>query len=545
MTDISFFENVRTGGQACARAVAAVALAAAVSAASADEAAMTKARAKVARVFADNMVLQREKPVRIWGWAQNGTKIAVAFDGQVKETVAADGKWSATLDPMKASKVGRELKVSVNGQDGVSITNVLVGEVWILSGQSNMQWSMTGTDDYTNALKRADYPTMRYMFGQDGALATAPADDFPDVKWVETKPGVLGRYSGTGFYFGERIMLDLDVPVGLVMTACGATSMANWTPYDWMAKLPYQKRYLERYERESAEWVRTNGFAGACRAHAKAVEKYAEDVFKAKTGKGKWPWPPPGVPLAFTGWRSNLVPALHYNSKIAPLAGFSCRGVLWFQGETEGWCWNERDPGWNFGDMLELMIKSWRAAWGEDLWFVIAQLPSMAANNHGRPVIRVKQREVSKRLSNVGVANITDTGWKDDVHPHDKKPVGERLARVARRRVYGDKSVALTPEYESAEFQPGRAVVTFASETKLFAKGEGIGRGFELKVAGKWSPAAKAELVDGKAVVSAADPAAKVEGVRYLWDSWDKPNVWIYDEQGVPVNSFSEPFEIQ
>lgn len=500
---------------------------------------------KVARVFADNMVLQREKPVRVWGWSKSGTKIAVVFAGQRKETVAKEGKWSLALEPLAASKEGRDLQVFCGDELVKTVANVLVGEVWILSGQSNMQWGVRDTDDYTNVLRRADYPQLRYMFGQDGALSTAPADDFPSVRWVETTTNLVGRYSATGFYFGERLMLDLDVPVGLVMTACGATSMANWTPYDWMKKLPYQKRYLERYERESAEWVRTNGFAGACARHAKAIEKYADDIYKAKTGKGKWPWPTPGAPLAFTGWRSNLVPALHYNSKIAPLAGFACRGVLWYQGETECWCWNKSDPGWNFGDMLELMIRAWRSAWGEDLWFVIAQLPSMAANHHGRPVIRVKQLEVSKKLTNVGVANVTDTGWKDDVHPHDKKPVGERLARVARRQVYGDRSVALTPEFKSAAFESGRAVVTFASETALHAQGEGVGRGFELKVGGKWRSAARAELVDGTAVVSASNATDRVEGVRYLWNSWDKPDVWIYDEQGVPVNSFSVPFEIQ
>ena len=168
----------------------------------------------------------------------------------------------------------------------------------------------------------------------------------------------------------------------------------------------------------------------------------------------------------------------------------------------------------------------------------------MAANNHGRPVIRVRQREVAKRLPHVCAANITDTGWKDDVHPHDKKPVGERLAHAARRHVYGDTSCSRTPEFASATFRPGRAVVAFTADTPLRARGEGVGRGFELKVGGTWRPAAKAELVGGTVVVTSEGADDAVEGVRYLWDSWDKPNVWLYDEQGIPVNSFSEPFEI-
>lgn len=292
---------------------------------------------EVARVFADNMVLQREKPVRVWGWAKTGTKIAVVFAGQRKETVTKSGKWVVVMDPLLASKQGRDLRVYADNVLANTLTNILVGEVWILSGQSNMQWWVRGTDDYTNVVCRANYPQMRYMFGQDGALATSPTTDFPSVHWVETTTNIVGKYSATGFYFGERLLHDLNVPVGLVMTACGATSMANWTPYDWMKKLPYQQRYMERYERESAEWVRTNGYAGACARHAKAIEKYADDLLKAKAGKEPWPWPTPGAPLAFTGWRSNLVPALHYNAKIAPLAGLACRGVLWYQGETEGW----------------------------------------------------------------------------------------------------------------------------------------------------------------------------------------------------------------
>ena len=189
---------------------------------------------RLARVFADNMVLQRDKAVRVWGWAKSGTRVAVAFAGQRCEAVAADGTWAVTLAPMSASKEPRRLVVSADGREVQACTNVLVGEVWILSGQSNMQWAVRETDDYTNVLRRANYPTMRYMFGQDGALATEPTDDFPSVNWVETTTNVVARYSATGFYFGERLMKDLDVPVGLVMTACGATSMANWTPVAWM-----------------------------------------------------------------------------------------------------------------------------------------------------------------------------------------------------------------------------------------------------------------------------------------------------------------------
>ena len=245
-----------------------------------------QAEVSLSRVFSDNMVLQRGKPVPVWGWAKKGATVNVSFAGQTKTVVAgADGAWRVALDALTVCKDGRELVVTETlpkqkkPASVATVRNVLVGEVWILSGQSNMQWTVNGTDDYPKVLNRANYPLLRYMRNNEGAIAAQPTRQLPSAaRWVVTTTNEVGSYSASGFYFGERLMLDLDVPVGLIMTACGGTSMANWTPRDWMTKDSSQKAVLERYERESAEWVATNGYADACAAHGEAIRKWAEDL---------------------------------------------------------------------------------------------------------------------------------------------------------------------------------------------------------------------------------------------------------------------------
>lgn len=506
----------------------------------------------LSKVFSDNMVLQAGKPVKIWGWASPGAKVEVSFAGQTVEAVAGAGlgEWSVKLAPLAVSKVGRELTAVEHAKKGkassVVVKNVLVGEVWILSGQSNMQWSVNGTDDYPLVRKRANYPLLRYMMNNEGAIALRPTRQLPpSARWVECTTNVVGKFSATGFYFGERLMLDRDVPVGLIMTACGGTCMPNWMPYEDLDRDPSFKDIRRKYERESEEWIATNGYAGAVASHAAAIEKYAEDVHKAHVGKGKWPWPRPPAPIAYTGWPHHRVPAAHWNSKIAPMVGLTCAGVLWYQGESESWAFRDGDPAWHFGEMLGTMIRSWREKWGEELPFVVAQLPSMKLGNgnFGWPVVRSRQRQLAESLPNYCSAPTLDSGWENDVHPHDKTIVGERLARVARRLVYGEKDIALPPVFKAAELVEKGAVVSFASEARL--SGRGTPRGFELKFGKEWIEAKPQLAKDGRVIVASPDGRGKPDGVRYLWKGWDKPNVWLYDGQGVPVSSFSWPFSVK
>lgn len=510
------------------------------------------AQVRLSGVFSDNMVLQAGKPVKVWGWAATGAKVEVEFAG-AKVSATAEGRlgeWKVTLPAMTVSKEGRELKVTERTAAGattsVTLVNVLVGEVWILSGQSNMQWKVNGTDDYPLVLARANYPLLRYMQNNEGAIAMKPARQLPAAaRWVVCDTNVVGSFSATGFYFGERLMLDRDVPVGLVMTACGGTSMPNWTPYEALDRDRSFAETRKQYEAETEDWIATNGFAGVSAALADKIDRFANDVHLAKTGKGKYPWPRPSPTIGWTGWPANRIPAAHWNAKIAPIVGLSCAGVLWYQGETESWAWNLDNPAARFGEMLGTMIRAWREKWGEELPFVVAQLPSMAPNSKGNlgwPVVRSRQRQLASELAAYGAAPTLDSGWEHDVHPHDKTIVGERLARVARRVVYGEKDVALPPVFRAAEFAADGAKVVFASEAGLV--GRGAPRGFQLKFGGEWTEAVPRLEADGSVFVASPAGKGRPDAVRYLWKGWDKPDVWLYDRQGVPVSSFSWPFMV-
>jgi len=508
----------------------------------------------LARPFGDNMVLQQGKPVAVWGWADPGADVSLSFAGQCCTTVAAsDGRWKVRLAPLVLSKTGRSLTVrsrqKVGAAETLTATNVLVGEVWVLSGQSNMEWGISGTDDWPEVRKRANYPLMRYMANAGCRLALSPCTDLPcSAHWEPVTTNNVKMMSAVGFYFGERLMQDRDVPIGLVFAAHGGTSMLNWTSREWLLKCPYQRQAVERYDRRSADWVATNGYHGAVANYRKQLEKYCDDVHLAKLGKykgpGGWPWPPPSLPLMFTGERLNAIPSIDYNAVIAPLAGLSVAGVLWYQGETESWAWNPQDPAWHFSEMLENLIACWRGAWGEDIWFVVSQLASMStakAGHNGMPVTRVRQYETARRLPRVAAACIADTGREHDVHPHDKTLVGERLAHVARRSVYGETQLSRMPEALSAAFDDAAALVSVDCDTPLSFAGEP--RGFEVKVAGAWEPARRVEICGKSLRVTPSH--GKPEGVRYLWTGWAKPLVSVYDAQKLPLNSFSFPLEVK
>mgnify|MGYP003319654152 CR=1 FL=1 len=290
-----------------------------------------------------------------------------------------------------------------------TVSGVLVGEVWILAGQSNMQYGLGGVDGWADARARSakgELSALRFFRPDQESRSPTPLADLKAGAWhATTDTEAFGRLSAAGFHFAEALLPALKVPVGLVNIPRGGTQMFQWV--------------------DEATFASDGRFA-AC--------------LKAK-GKKK-------------------APCEDWNGKVAPLAGLAVRGVVWYQGESDSW---NPYPSSNFAPMLEKMIACWRKAWGNpDLPFVIAQLPSMAANHHGRPVIRVKQLEVSKKLTNVGVANITDTGWKDDVHPHDKKPVGERPAQEsAQRRHLFRTAVGLREPVDipPQAAQPGREIL--------------------------------------------------------------------------------------
>lgn len=501
------------------------------------------AEVKMPSVFSDNMLVQRGKPAKFWGTAEPGAEVAIEFAGQKKSAKAGeDGRWKITLSPLKASSDPREFKVYENGAPALSIKNVVVGELWILGGQSNMQWTLEKTDDAHVAVPRANYPNLRYFRMNQGAISKTPLGDFsPNAHWEETAPENAGSQSAVGFYFGEKLLKDLGVPVGLVQTAMGGTLMAGWTPEEYISRVPYQKKYYEKYLKDSEAYVKSGGYKKKLETYKKNLAEYEAECKKAKEeGKPKPPvnWGKLSKPLEFTPYSNNMLPVQHWNAKAAPLAGLAARGVVWYQGEQEsGYASGNPAAVAEFGAMYENMVAAWREKWGDEkLWFLCVQLPSYGGGKLWAE-LRAQQLVSAEKLKHSKIANSIDLGAEKDVHPRDKTLVGERLAKIAERVVYNKKSVAaFAPKFVSAEFSDGGALVKFESFGKKLA-GKGEPRGFELRIGGKWV-GAKPEIRRGAVFVASPDGKSVPEGVRYLWKPWARPDAWLYSTADLPAFPF-------
>ncbi len=505
-------------------------------------AAPLSAAIKMPSIFSDNMLLQRGKKVKIWGTSDPRATVEVEFANQKKSAMAdADGKWVVWLSPMKASANPRDLKVYENGEEAAKIKNVVVGELWILGGQSNMQFTLKGSDDAHVAIPRANYPNLRYFRMSLGAMAEAPQSDFPGGKWELTSPENVGTQSAVGFYFGEKLLKDLGVPVGLINTSMGGTLMACWTPEEYIDRVPYLKDYYSNYLKASKEYVKNGGYAKKQETYKKNLAEYEAACKKAEAEKKPKPpydWNKLSVPLDYTPYRNHEVPIRHWNAKVAPMAGIAARGVVWYQGEQEsGYGAGNPKAVEAFGDLYENMVGAWREKWGDEkLWFLCVQLPSFGGGKLWAD-LRAQQLAAAKKLKYSGIANAVDLGDEKDVHPRDKTPVGERLAKIAERAVYNKRSVAVfSPEFASAEFSDAGASVKFdAFGKKLVGKGQP--RGFELKIGGKWVEG-RPEIRRGSVFVASPDGKSAPEGVRYLWKPWAKPDAWLYSTSDLPAFPF-------
>lgn len=485
------------------------------------------AEIQLPRIFSDNMLLQREKPVKIWGTADANAKIDVEFAGSKKSATAdARGGWSLKLSPLEASATPREMKFYENGKLSKTVANVLVGEVWVLGGQSNMEMTYSW-----RKINPAPNPKIRY-FKNPIALAEKPASDtLPTARWVAADKDNLHAFSMVGYGFAQYLAEKLDIPVGLIYTARGGAKMETYIPFAAMDSSQYLKARRENYAKSLDAW-RNGGYQKAKKkyddlmaaiAKAKAENKTPPKYFSYQKVK---PDPvAPNFPLT--------TPAVHFNGMVAPVAGYAARGVLWYQGES-----NSRDE--NFAEQFAVLVDAWRNAWrDESLVWIATEIASFDAKDADWAKTRQRQRQASHALPNSHIVAAIDTGEKRDIHPADKAAISERMALAALGAVYGDKTVAYkSPEFKSAKYSAGTAEVLFETFGGKLA-GRGDSRGFELKIGGKWIPA-KAAVSGDNAVRVSVESAEIPQGVRYAFKSWIKPDVWLYNQSGLPAFGFSD-----
>ena len=489
------------------------------------------AELKLATVFSDGMVLQRDQDVPVWGWADPGDEVTVSFAGKVRSVKAGkDGKFLVRLNKMKASAKPQILLVKADGEV-VEVKNVVVGEVWLCSGQSNMAMTVQRSKDFEKEQAAATLPGIR-MFITDRKTSRKPLADCPG-EWSVCSPETVGSFSATAFFFGREIHKQLGVPVGLVHSSWGGTCVEAWTPMASLEKFPSVMEYkgsqdaaIERFDEAASE-----------ERFAKQLVAWEEKVKQAKAeGKDLPRRPRPPVNPAL----SQNYPANLYNAMIHPLVPYGIRGAIWYQGER-----NAKTPegAMLYRDLLENMTVEWRKDWDSEFSFYAVQLVNYKKAQE-QPVedtawafIRESFLKFHKEAPNAGMAVGIDVGDATDIHPENKQAIGYRLAQQALSKTYKLDVVPGGPIYKSAKTRGSTIVVSFDEIGSGLAAQDGAPlKTFAIAGADKQFVAADAKIA-GKTVVVSSPDVPSPKAVRYAWA--DNPvGCNLANKEGFPASPF-------
>ena len=485
---------------------------------------ITRAEVRLPNVFSDHAVLQRGQPVHIWGWAAPEENVTVHFHNQARQAVAdANGRWQIWLMPEAA---GGPFTVSIEGSESakpVELRDVLVGDVWLASGQSNMEFPLNG---FKNAplkngaaeIAAANHPRIRLLLVQR-ATADAPLSDIQG-KWTECTSETAAHFSAVAYFFGREISQHENVPVGLIDSTWGGTTALPWVSLVALGRDDYGAAL-----RDGAELMQQKALIDAARANLNAQNA-------ARLAEGK---PALNPPQFLNQYWFPRFPAVLFNGMIAPLTGYTIKGVIWYQGESDS------GPKWasNYVRIFPLLIDDWRRQWKEgDFPFLFVQISSFTSPKEDWARVRDAQRR-TLALRNTGMAVSLDIGEADNVHPADKQTVGDRLARIALGSVYGEKIAYASPQFREATVEGDAIRVWLSHGRGLNARGKPVG-GFE--VAGEdgvfVSATAKIEEIEGQPTVLVS--SAGVQSPRYVRYGW--ANVvtdYLYNDAGLPLGTFT------
>lgn len=471
-------------------------------------------------IFGEHMVLQRGQKNKIWGKAAAGEDVTVSIASQShKAKAGTDGAWSVTLDPME---VGEPLTLTVKGKNEIKFGDVLVGEVWICSGQSNMQWSVNAANDPDLEKATAKHPKLRMInFPQVGSQE--PIWSHPDRQWQVCSPETVGGWSAVGYFFGRQLHRTLDVPVGMINNAWGGSACEAWINRDLLTKTPTFQPLIERWMLDEKTFADLS----------KKTDLNEDQKKQLAALQGRM--------------RGNARPANIYNGVLSSHLGYGIRGAIWYQGESNA------SRAYQYRDLFPLMIQNWRDEWGQgDFPFYWVQLADFKAEkpepaDSDWAELREAQTMTMKRLKNTGEAVIIDIGEGKDIHPKNKVDVGRRLARWALAETYKVPGIPCrSPLYKSMEKQGDKIVLTFeniVSNPKVTPPQTGW-RPFDVNeprsfaIAGedkKFVWASAKILPDGRIEVS-SDKVKNPVAVRYAWA--DNPVVNMYSSAGLPLTPF-------
>ncbi len=445
------------------------------------------AELKLPAIFSDHMVLQREKPIPVWGWDEPGTEVTVTLgDQSVKAQADAQGRWKATLP---ARVAGGPLELTVKGTSEKAFRDVLIGEVWICSGQSNMEWPVAAAMNAKEEIASANYPRIRHIKIPHTPAAT-PQDDVKTAGWQVCSPKTVGGFTAVGYFYGRNLLQQLDCPIGLIGSNWGGTRIEPWTPPVGFQSVPALKEIADKLDEYPTR--RPNGSI----------------VHQS--------------PLAL------------YNGMIHPLIPYAVRGAIWYQGESNN------GEGMLYYEKMKALISGWRKVWNEpELPFYYVQL---APFRYGRrspldlPGIWEAQLKTLS-VPHTGMAVTVDIGNVKDIHPRNKQEVGRRLALWALAKTYG-KPIAVYsgPLYRKMKVEGNKIRIFFDHTGSGLASRDGKPlTWFTIAGADKKFVEAKA-VIDGDTVVVSSEEVAKPVAVRFGWHDTAEPN--LSNKEGLPASPF-------
>jgi sialate O-acetylesterase len=493
-------------------------------------------------LFTDGAVLQRGQPVPVWGTARDGEKVTVEIDSQKITTTAADGKWSVNLKPLKE---GGPFTMKITGDNAVTVNNLLVGEVWVCSGQSNMEWTFSKAHNAKEEGPKAAFPKIR-MFTVKKKTSVKPLTEV-EGSWVECSPETVGGFSAVGYFFARDLYQKLGVPVGMIHTSWGGTPAQAWTSLEGFGADPELKGYVDaatqklasydaaaaaypaqlaEFNAKSNEWNETVG-----KAYQETLKSWNEATAQAKQAgqplppKPKPASPQPKAPAGPEGGSGD--PATLFNGMLAPVIPYAIKGAIWYQGESNA------KQSKQYRTLFPAMIADWRGRWKQgDFPFFFVQI---APFNGQPPEIREAQLLTLAKVKNTAMAVTTDVGNATDIHPTRKEPVGQRLALAARALTYGEKIEYSGPLYDSMAAKDGKIVLNFKHIGGGLIAKDGELKGFTIAGEDKQFVPAQAKI-QGSTVIVSAEGVTAPKAVRYGWAN--VPDVNLFNQDDLPASPF-------
>ena len=596
-------------------------------------------------IFSDNMVLQRGQKMPIWGFSSPNETIKVAFKKQLKETKANEkGEWMVYLDQEKA---GGPYELTVSGKNKITFKNVLVGDVWLASGQSNMEWNLAATEGYDKELKQTKFPLIRHI-KINKKINSLPQNNVTETHWDVANQQTIGDFSAVAYHFAKKMYQEKGVPVGIINSSWGGTVVETWIPREAFEQSPYFKEMISKMPKVDIEQLEQNNIVektkfmesltqekvsdfnanqfltenlASPKAEINVPQAWEEQGYKSLDGiiwvkktivltendvkkdatlylgkiddadttffngkevggmkqwsderiytiskellkvgentiaikitdtggggglwsdakdvklvtsdktlplAGKWKF---GIEKIFSAINQNEFPSLIYNSMVHPFINTKISGVIWYQGESNV----ERAA--EYAKTFPLLINSWREKFGKDLPFYFVQLSTFnndGNSNEGCPWAELREAQTQTlSLKNTGMAVTTDVGNPNDIHPRNKKPVGDRLANLAL------KNGIYSPVLKSYSIKGDKIEVTLTGKSKLMAKDQQSLKGFEIAGEDQIFQPATASIVNNKLVVT-SDKVSQPVAVRYGWKA-DNSDLNLFTKELLPVSPF-------